>query len=408
MGIDVKSYVQGKNLSPVDNIKNQVNKTASGLTSQLTGQLAGALYEAGGSAMGSVKSVLASKLDSVVGSLSSGAGSILGAVGDGFERIAPDKLISQRMGQNISSIMPETKTAGVIASTAGGKMLTYPPDLGKYFMKFELGKYSRPNVFNSSNEDPFSAEITISLPMPANLVDAHDVNLNVTDMKSAFGGSAAAAYAAEKTAQGIQRIQNGTGPTGNISGELMGNVAAVSGLAAADIATVAAEKLGLGGFMGVTGQLLGAIPNPHMTVFFEGVGLRKHSFSWRFAPRNADESMLIKGILKEFKSRSRPNRAWGTAAALGYPDMVRIELVPNSDELYTFKTCLIESVHTDYAPQGFPSFFAGTRAPTMIEFRMSLQEIEYFVREDFDAATAGQGGDAGMQKAFGDLFKVNE
>lgn len=84
-----------------------------------------------------------------------------------------------------------------------------------------------------------------------------------------------------------------------------------------------------------------------------------------------------------------PNKKFGDAAVLGYPNMVRLEFIPNSAELYKFKTCMIQEVAIDYAPAGMPSFFAGTTAPTLMEFKISLQEIEYFLREDFIEGSSG-------------------
>ena len=86
-----------------------------------------------------------------------------------------------------------------------------------------------------------------------------------------------------------------------------------------------------------------------------------------------------------------PNYKWGAANVLGYPEMVQITLEPDMKEiLYKFKPCMISSVNVNYAPNGIPSFFAGTKYPTAIEFQVSLQELEIFTSQDF----GGQNGRA--------------
>jgi len=39
--------------------------------------------------------------------------------------------------------------------------------------------------------------------------------------------------------------------------------------------------------------------------------------------------------------------------------------------------------YINYAPNGVPSFFAGTSLPTFIQLRLGLQEIEYHTQADY-------------------------
>ena len=50
---------------------------------------------------------------------------------------------------------------------------------------------------------------------------------------------------------------------------------------------------------------------------------------------------------------------------------------------YAFKPAIIKSVEINYAPEGQPSFFGETQAPTAVELRMELLEIEYWTQSDF-------------------------
>ena len=69
-----------------------------------------------------------------------------------------------------------------------------------------------------------------------------------------------------------------------------------------------------------------------------------------------------------------------------YPSIVQPKLFngPKQNEfLYDFKPCVIENMIVNYAPTGVPSFFAGTKAPTEIEFQLFLSEINLWLKEDY-------------------------
>ena len=70
-------------------------------------------------------------------------------------------------------------------------------------------------------------------------------------------------------------------------------------------------------------------------------------------------------------------------AALQYPPMVEIKLMPWGDDLIKFKKCLIKGVSVNYAPSGLPSFFAGTKQPTMIQLEIQLIETEIQTAKDY-------------------------
>jgi hypothetical protein len=52
-------------------------------------------------------------------------------------------------------------------------------------------------------------------------------------------------------------------------------------------------------------------------------------------------------------------------------------------DLYVIKQCMISDIDINYAPNGVPSFFAGTSLPTLIQLRLGLQEIEYHTQRDY-------------------------
>jgi hypothetical protein len=248
----------------------------------------------------------------------------------------------------------------------------------KYYINFLFAEYQRPVTDKAGT---FDAKLQIALPMPNSLVSPNGVKLNATELGGLTG------QAADQVSAVVNDIRSG----GFARPNAKNNAADLVNQAGAASYNMGQSLMNLiPGVAETAGQLLGAVPNPHVTVIFQGVDLRTHSFSWRFAPKNIDESVLVQKIVKEFKKRMLPNFVGGTSNILGYPSMVQITLEPDmSEQLYTFKKCMISSVNVNYAPNGVPSFFAGSKYPTVIEFQVNLQEIEIFTSEDYGGVSGG-------------------
>jgi hypothetical protein len=136
-------------------------------------------------------------------------------------------------------------------------------------------------------------------------------------------------------------------------------------------------------------QSLGFIPNPHLSIFFNGVDLRPAiEFSWLFTPRTPDESNSLKQILKKIKSKILPEVSSGNANIMNYPHIVQPTIVGvDTDMIPKYKRGLISAVSINYTPNG-PSFFKGTNSPTFIAFSFLFQEIEIFTAQDYDGNQA--------------------
>lgn len=351
--------------SPRDIINNQVNRASSQLTSQLTGSLSSALHGSG-STVRAITGVLSSRLDSIA------SGGLGGGIGDATKRFEPR---SSNASKNQNPSVQISKTGEATAGSTNS--LQYPTDLGKYFIEFAFGDYQRPTM---DAQATFEIKQTIHLPMPTNLQDAISIGLDSAALNGIGQATEAIAAIVQDIRSGGNSIANTRleGIASRTTDELVGagyraiyDAAGAFGNAGAAIA-------------GSLGQMLGAIPNPYMTVFFTGVDLKTHSFRWRFAPRNPAESEAIKNIINQFKGRSLPSlKVGGSSSVLGYPNIVKIELKPNMSELYLFKRCMVKSVTSNYAPNGIPSFFKGTNSPTVIEFEVQFQEIEIVTAEDY-------------------------
>ena len=76
---------------------------------------------------------------------------------------------------------------------------------------------------------------------------------------------------------------------------------------------------------------------------------------------------------------------------LTYPNVVQVSAKSASGGYFPFffKPAVIENFQVNYSPQGQPSFFGSTNAPTAVEIRMTLHEIEFWLQEDFGTPQNG-------------------
>jgi len=241
------------------------------------------------------------------------------------------------------------------------------------YIAIQFQKYERRSIFNQ----PFlSATSGIRLPVPNQLSDNQQVNYDPKEQDLAVGA-------------GIEQgLRGGNGFVGSIATGVMANVGARMERAAGAVA------------QGLTGastaemlQLGGLAQNPFLTVLFKSPSFKKHQFSWKLAPNNAQESNTIRDIVNTFKSNMLPAMAPNAGGTLlTYPNIAIISLYPDESFLYKFKPCVIESMDVNYAIGGQPSFFKGTNAPTIVQISINLLEIEYWLKEDYENNSFRGGG----------------
>lgn len=235
-------------------------------------------------------------------------------------------------------------------------VMQFPDQMGQYYMSLDFQSYHRPSP---QMEAIFKRFRTIQLPIPRDLKENFDLNI---------GDSAQGALTGGLADLGVDLLR-GAGDK-------------VSGTEFAILYGALAQKFE-GTEANILGQALGAVPNPHLQALFNGVELRNHSFQWTFAPRNPQESKNLKAIINEIKKNSLPAYSTSGTAVLLYPPMVDIKLMPWGNNLIRFKKCLVKGVSVNYAPAGLPSFFAGTREPTMIQLEIQLIETEIQTAKDY-------------------------
>lgn len=270
-------------------------------------------------------------------------------------------------------------------------------DIGRSaYISFKFKSYERRSIF----AQPFLRALGgITLPLPASLQDATSVNWTAS---TPGAQSSAVGAAIEQLIAPGEGNQYG-GSTNAFKESVMSKLGAGAAAGAAAYgASQISDMLGGGGAQALA--LKGIAQNPFMTMLFQSPNFKSHSFSWVFAPRNQQESLMIAQIIEAFKFNMLPGLAAGTAGTFfSIPNIADISLYPANKYLYRFKPCAVKSVTADYAPNG-PSFFIDSFAPTHISLSIEFQEIEMWTKEALtDSPMNGSFTDA-IKDAFGNVM----
>lgn len=252
--------------------------------------------------------------------------------------------------------------------------LEYPSAM-KYYATFEFFEYSRKHALETPKDVPVAV---IALPMPANLVE----NFGVEYQTPALGPIVGAAV--NSLASNMQQGGGGMGAAQAAYNSIKGinfdtvkevGVAGAFGLAkmAGPLGEKAAE---------VTSLLAGVVPNPHLAIMFSNIGLRDHSFSYKFAPNSEQELQTLKKIVKQLKKSMLPKMS--TKDMLySYPHTCRITFHTGGNVPYMIKQCVMTAMTVNYAPNNVPAFFR-TGDPVMMDLTMSFKEMSPFISNDVD------------------------
>jgi hypothetical protein len=271
-------------------------------------------------------------------------------------------------------------------------------DIGRSaYMSFKFKSYERRSIFAA----PFLRAIGgITLPLPASLQDATSVNWTASTPSAQ---SAAVGAGIEQLIAPTESNKYG-GSSNAFKESVLGELGAstIAAGAAAYGGSQISDMLGGGGAQVLA--LKGLAQNPFMTMLFQSPNFKSHSFSWVFAPRNQQESLMIAQIIEAFKFNMLPGLAAGTAGTFfSIPNIADISLYPANKYLYRFKPCCVKSVTADYAPNG-PSFFIDSFAPTHISLSIELQEIEMWTKEALTDSPMNGSFMGAIKDAFGNVM----
>ena len=250
-------------------------------------------------------------------------------------------------------------------STFGGA-LTFPSEM-KYFTKFSFYEFNKKDVTSETKDLPTQVVI---LPMPNNLQESFGVEYETPAMGPVAGAAANAVVSA------LRSNNPGAVASGLAQGAVETGVLAVAATSLNVLKKMSPEGAGA-----LAGMAFGVAPNPNMAVLFSNIGLRTHSFSYKFAPTSARELATLKTIISQLKTRMLPGMANEGSMLFTFPDVCDIEFGPEKNKPYKIKRCVMDNLSVNYTPMGSPAFFK-TGDPVMVEINMSFKEMSPFTRVD--------------------------
>ena len=134
-----------------------------------------------------------------------------------------------------------------------------------------------------------------------------------------------------------------------------------------------------------TGQIL----NSNLELLFKGVNLRSFPFSVTFSPRNFEEAIRVKTIIRYLKQTMAPKtgvEGGGTGIFLKSPDVFSLRYLHKGADhpfLNSFKLCALTGLNVNYTNAGtYASYDQGT--PVNIRMNMTFKELNPIYSEDYE------------------------
>lgn len=275
------------------------------------------------------------------------------------------------MSLNRSLIQPVADAMARGSNRQNYGVYSFPSTLGPHAMVINFSEYNYDRGAGVANR---RVADSIVLPIPTNIIDSFNINVNGTEL------GAAGAAAAESSGAVLDAI-SGAGTMTDATASFY-QALQTTGAGASMLLREVAEGLDTGVIRGAEVGT-GVANNPHLALTFEGVALKQHSFSWTLAPESPTDSENLKNIIRKFKQNILPTFKGGTRAFFQYPKVADIFFLGSEPGyLYFFKSCLVSNFDVNYAGGGEPAFLEGGR-PAVVNMNLNLTEMDIHTAEDY-------------------------
>lgn len=287
--------------------------------------------------------------------------------------------------------------------------LVYPTGLnltGQDYIKFDMFRY-QPKKFTdvTNSTDPFRSfeerelkELmgTVILPVQSAIADNTSVDWTEDNSLDSFK-----AYMVKTAVSGMKDLSSIGGGIENTMLNVTKDKGMSEGIKNAVQLQIAQNITGAKGLLTRT---TGAVLNPNLELIFQGPQLRNFAFSFLLSPRNADEAIVVKRIIRYFKQGMSVKRST-TELFLKAPNIFMIKYIHGKNQkehrsLNMIKICALKSCSVDYTPNGSYMTFDDEDS-TMTSYRLSLNfgEIEPIYDDDYldPDAKSGDGDTTGSE-----------
>ena len=150
------------------------------------------------------------------------------------------------------------------------------------------------------------------------------------------------------------------------------------------------------------GRATGKALNQNLELLFDSVNLRTFPFSINFSPRTPDESMMVKHIIRAFKSSMAAKKGTSEVGQggifLSAPDVFHLRYLHRGKDhpfLNSFKHCALTGMTVNYTNAGtYASYEDGT--PVSINMNLTFKELNPIYFEDYDEFEKGDNNGVGF------------
>mgnify|MGYP001426918670 CR=1 FL=1 len=137
-------------------------------------------------------------------------------------------------------------------------------------------------------------------------------------------------------------------------------------------------------------KAFGQTLNPYLEVAYTSMGVRTFSYTFKFAPKSADETKDVQAIIQAFRFHMAPELKGTNHRYLTLPSTfdihymfqsaIKDEIQAKENSFYNkIATCVLTSCDVNYTPDGVKSF--GDGAPTQISMTLAFMETEMLTKQ---------------------------
>lgn len=239
---------------------------------------------------------------------------------------------------------------------------------------------------------------TIILPIPAGINDRNYVNWSGNPLDTI--SQAFANISSEAILKG--------GPAGVDAAKSSSNAATSGGTGAATQVIVSKFVEAATGANNILSRQFGAVINQNLELLFNSPELRSFQFSFRFTPREPEEAIVVKKIIRHFKQAMSVKRS-ESSLLLKAPHTFAISYVTSDKQhpyLNRFKECALTDCSVSYTPDGTYMTYREPdpnkrediqfRSMTAYEMTLSFQELEPIFDDDYYEVDQNKDTDIGF------------
>ena len=274
------------------------------------------------------------------------------------------------------------------------KVLEYQPP------GFEQNNSGQTLRLQTSSESLKNNEIILGhifLPIPESITDSN----GVTWGEDSLNGLAAAGLGIAKkviTADSINKaLSGGADAVGQGIKQLTGDKGSISAINAIFASAAVNVFGGTTDPTKILSRQTGAVLNPNMELLFGTVQLRQFSFSFDFAPRDKEESEVIRSIIRAFKKSLNAKNSSTDESSSGLfiksPDVFQLTYKTGAENhafLHKFKPMALLNIAVNYTGAGTYATYDNT-APVHTKIDLTFQELNPIYSEDYDTEEGLEG-----------------